>query len=51
MRVQDGDLVRMGWTRAEKSAQLRQAIAYQATLTKAGKPRKRGASPKGQGDA
>jgi hypothetical protein len=35
-------MIRKGWTAEEKAAQLLQAIAYQATLTKAGKPRKGG---------
>lgn len=34
-------LVRKGWTAAEKAAQRAQAMAYQASLTKQGKPRKR----------
>ena len=33
-------LVRRGWSREEKVDQFRRALAYQATLTKAGKPRK-----------
>lgn len=37
-------LVRMGFTEAEKAEQRAQALAYQATLTKAGVPSKRKAS-------
>ncbi len=32
--------VRKGWSAEEKAEQLRKAVAYQATLTKLGKPRK-----------
>jgi hypothetical protein len=39
--VRAGELVRKGWDAATKRAKLVEAIAYQETLTKLGKPRKR----------
>lgn len=39
--AREGDLVTMGFTGAEKAEQQAKALAYQATLTKAGKPSKR----------
>lgn len=39
--VPHGGSVRKGWTAEEKAAQVAQALAYQATLTKAGVPSKR----------
>ena len=35
-------VIRKGWSAEEKAAQLALAVAYQATLTKAGKPRQAG---------
>lgn len=40
VHMPQGELVRKGWTADEKAAQLRKALAYQATLTKAGTVRK-----------
>lgn len=37
--------VRKGWSIEDKRAQVQQALAYQATLTKAGTPRKGAATP------
>lgn len=42
-------MVRKGWSAEDKSAKLEAALAYQATLTKAGTPRKRQAHAQTEG--
>ena len=41
MTIREGSMVTKGFTGAEKAAQQAEALAYQATLTKAGKPSKK----------